>query len=52
MTNKNAKFETVKPFGLLFALACENIFTKTLGIESSCVIGPENILFEGASVRL
>ena len=29
MTNKSAKSENLKPFCLLFTLACEGIFIKT-----------------------
>ena len=35
--NKRAKFETLQPFCLLFALVCERIFIKTYRIESKCV---------------
>ena len=35
-----------------FALACQRIFIKTGSIENRCVIGPETILFAGASVHL
>ena len=38
------------PFFFL-ALAGERIFIKTLSIESGCVIGPENVLFVGASMH-
>ena len=38
---KRAKFETLDP-----------IFIKTYSIEIRCVIGPEDILFAGASVHL
>ena len=51
-TPESAKFETLKPFRLLFALACERIFIKTHSVESRYVIGPENIQFAGASVHL
>ena len=47
-TNKIAKSETsiFVFFFFFFALACERIFIKTYCIESRCVIGLENILFE------
>ena len=51
------KVRNLKPLNLFFsffffALACERIFIKTYNTESSCVTGPENILFAGASVHL
>ena len=42
-TNKSAKFETRQPF-FFSAQACERTVIKTRGIESRCVIGPEDIL--------
>ena len=42
------KVQNLKPLNLFvvfFALACQRIFTKTDIIESSCVIGSENLLF-------
>ena len=45
----------LKPLSLFvffFSLACERIFSKTRSTESTCVIGPENILLAGASVHL
>ena len=39
-------------FVFLSALVCDKIFIKTDSTESGCVIGPENILFTGDSVRL
>ena len=47
--------QNVKPlcaFVFFFALACERIFIKRHSIESRCLIGPENILFQGASVLI
>ena len=43
-TNNSAKPETLKPFWLLSALACERTFIKRYSIESRCITGPENIL--------
>ena len=51
-TIKSAKSETLKPFWLLSALACERTFIKMYCIESRRIIGPENILFAGVSVGL
>ena len=59
-TSKSSKSETIKPFlsSVFFALACERISIKKQekkkkhSIEGRCVIGPENILFAGASVHL
>ena len=45
-THKCAKFESVSLFVFLFALAWEMIFIKAYYIESTCVKGPENILFQ------
>ena len=42
MTNKNAKFETVKAFFALFASARERISIKMHSIESRFAIGPSN----------
>ena len=45
----------MKPFSLIvfiFSLACERIFIKTHSIKRRCAIGPENLLFAGASVHL
>ena len=51
--NKSADFETLlRLFVFLFAQACEKIFIKTQCFESRRAIGPENILFAGASVHL
>jgi len=50
--NKSTKFETLEPFVFFLTLARERSFIKTHSIESRCVIGPENILFAGASVHL
>ena len=33
-------------------MACERIFIKVHNTESRFIIGPDNILFEGASVHL
>ena len=53
LTNKRAKFETPKPFCLLFCNDMwKDFIIKTHSFESRCVIGPENILFAGASVPL
>ena len=52
---KTTKVQKLNPLGLfvfIFAQARESIFIKTHSFESSCVIGPENILFAGASVHL
>ena len=49
---KVQNLKALDPFVFFFALACERIFIKMHNIESSCVIGFENILFVGASVHL
>ena len=49
------KERNLKPlsfFVFCFALACERVLIETIASESRCVIGPENILFAGASVHL
>ena len=49
------KVQNLKPLTvslLIFALSWERIFIEAHSIESRCVIGPENILFAGASVHL
>ena len=49
------KVRNLKPLNLcviFFTLACERIFIKTHRIESRCVIGPEHLLFAGASLHL
>ena len=50
-THKSEKFETICLFVFFFALGCERIFIKTHSIDID-VIGPENILFAGASAHL
>ena len=49
---KVRKLKPVSLFVFFFAaLVCERIFIKKRSVESRCVIGPENILFTGASVH-
>ena len=50
-TNRSAKFETLKAFCLLFALACGRTFVKRLALNTDA-IGPENRLFMGPENRL
>ena len=45
------KFETLEPFPFFFTLAGKRSFIETDSIESRCVTGLENILFEGTSVH-
>ena len=56
MTHKNdlSKLRNLNPltlFVFFFALAYERILIKTRSTESLCVVGPDNILFAGASVH-
>ena len=51
-TSKSIKLKTIEPLAFFVALACERIFIKTHSTESRCAIGPENILFAGASMHL
>ena len=50
--NKVQNLKPLSPFVFFFGLACERIVIKMHLIESSCVIGLENILFVGASIHL
>ena len=51
MTNKRLNLKPFSLFVFLFALACERIFMRMHCTESRCVIGPDNILFAGASAH-
>ena len=50
-TNKGTKFEMLKPFSFLFALAHENIFIRMHNIQIRFVTGPENILCGGVCMN-
>ena len=52
MTNKSVKSETVFVFFFVHRHQCERIFIRTHSFESRCIMGPENVLFEGVSVHL
>ena len=45
MTNKSENLKPLSLFVFFFALALERIFIKTHHTESTCVTGPESILF-------
>ena len=51
-TNKSAKLGTLKPVCFLVRTDMYQDFNEKHSTESRCVIGTENILFEGMSVNL